>query len=94
MGRPKAEVCPQGHEYTEENSYFHPSRNGRVCRICKREQGRVASKTYREKLRRAAEIRAMFMASQPRERDDEGRLVMIRHDTNDTNDTDGTGRPE
>lgn len=28
--------CPQGHEYTPENTYRIPSSGGRVCRTCKR----------------------------------------------------------
>lgn len=27
--------CPQGHEYTDRNTYVIPSTNGRMCRICK-----------------------------------------------------------
>lgn len=27
--------CPQGHEYTVENTYYRPSRAGGVCRNCK-----------------------------------------------------------
>lgn len=34
--------CPQGHEYTEENTYISPGRGGtgRCCRICKAESNR------------------------------------------------------
>jgi hypothetical protein len=28
--------CPQGHEYTPENTYIHPKNNGRICRACAR----------------------------------------------------------
>lgn len=31
--------CPQGHEYTPENTYRYPSRpNNRICRTCERER--------------------------------------------------------
>ena len=26
--------CPQGHEYTPENTYIHPIKKYRVCRVC------------------------------------------------------------
>lgn len=26
--------CPQGHEYSEENTYIQPSNGSRLCRIC------------------------------------------------------------
>lgn len=29
--------CPQGHEYTEENTYRNPSTNRRMCRVCIRD---------------------------------------------------------
>lgn len=32
--------CPEGHEYTKENTYADPSGNRR-CRICKREKQRI-----------------------------------------------------
>lgn len=32
--------CPQGHEYTEENTYINPGRGSRACRICKTKHGR------------------------------------------------------
>jgi hypothetical protein len=28
--------CPQGHEYTEANTYLHPDTNKRSCRVCQR----------------------------------------------------------
>jgi hypothetical protein len=31
--------CPQGHEYTPENTYIQPG-GGRICRTCLREYGR------------------------------------------------------
>ena len=30
--------CPQGHAYTEDNIYQHPSKGGRICRQCRRTQ--------------------------------------------------------
>jgi hypothetical protein len=35
MGKPH---CPNGHEYTEENTYWY--NNGRRCKECKRELNR------------------------------------------------------
>lgn len=32
--------CPQGHEYTEENTYRYPD-GRRECRVCHRRQGRA-----------------------------------------------------
>ncbi len=32
--------CPQGHEYSPENTYIIPSTYGRLCRICQRIQRR------------------------------------------------------
>ncbi len=32
--------CPQGHPYDEQNTYLRPDRNGRDCRICRREAGK------------------------------------------------------
>lgn len=29
--------CPQGHEYTESNTYRNPTTNRRMCRVCIRE---------------------------------------------------------
>lgn len=31
--------CPQGHEYTSENTYIIPSTGSRSCRVCKRVSG-------------------------------------------------------
>lgn len=42
--------CPQGHEYTEGNTYISPSSGGRTCRTCMRE-GRV-KRSEREKAER------------------------------------------
>lgn len=42
--------CPQGHEYTPENSYHHPA-GGRICRRCNYERGREAQKRKSEALR-------------------------------------------
>jgi hypothetical protein len=42
--------CPQGHEYTPENTYVRCSKYSRECRTCRVE----ASRLYRERKRRAA----------------------------------------
>lgn len=42
--------CPQGHEYTADNTYAKPLRNGRTareCRVCQRANGRA----YRQRVR-------------------------------------------
>jgi hypothetical protein len=31
--------CPQGHEYTSENTYLVPSTGGRMCRVCIHDRG-------------------------------------------------------
>lgn len=36
----RATHCPSGHEYTDENTYLRPDRPGRVCRICRHENGK------------------------------------------------------
>jgi hypothetical protein len=36
----KATHCPQGHPYSEANTYLIPSSGARVCRTCKRESNR------------------------------------------------------
>lgn len=38
-GRSKTH-CPQGHEYTPENTVIHSNNGGRICRTCKNEAGR------------------------------------------------------
>lgn len=40
--------CPQGHEYTPENTYMHP-RGSRICRECGRERNRAARRRERTK---------------------------------------------
>lgn len=41
--------CPQGHEYTPENTIFDKSSNGRRCKICRPEQlARAKQKTDRD----------------------------------------------
>lgn len=42
--------CPNGHEYTEENTYRNPSSNGRLCRTCMNER----QKTYQQRKRKEA----------------------------------------
>jgi hypothetical protein len=37
--------CKRGHEFTVENTYFHPTHNRRQCKIC----GIEASKRFKEK---------------------------------------------
>lgn len=32
--------CPKGHEYTEENSYYRPDGDGKMCKTCCRERQR------------------------------------------------------
>ncbi|WP_053197411.1 HNH endonuclease signature motif containing protein [Streptomyces viridochromogenes] len=44
--------CPNGHEYTEENTYISPSSGGRTCRTCIREWR--AKRSEREKAERRA----------------------------------------
>jgi len=46
--------CPQGHEYSTENTYVDPGRGGRYCRICMRARG-AAYQRQRRKQRRASE---------------------------------------
>ena len=36
--------CPQGHPYSDENTYINPGTGGRVCRVCHRDGER---KRYR-----------------------------------------------
>lgn len=40
--------CPQGHEYTTENTYVRPDRRSRDCRMCRTE----AARRYRKKGKR------------------------------------------
>ena len=47
--------CPQGHEYTPENTYVKSGR--RVCRTCKRTQGREWTKRYYERNRDAINLK-------------------------------------
>lgn len=46
--------CPQGHEYTEENTIIRPRKNcrdARVCRKCYQVQNRSGNKRQREKMK-------------------------------------------
>ena len=36
--------CPQGHEYTPDNTYVNPNGGGRQCRECRREESRARNK--------------------------------------------------
>lgn len=58
--------CPQGHEYSHENTYIAPS-GRRSCRVCRREAGaryakrnpeKMAAKARRRRARRRAERNA------------------------------------
>lgn len=40
--------CPQGHAYTDDNTYLTPS-GQRQCRLCKRIQGRIYDRRRRSK---------------------------------------------
>lgn len=44
MAPPKKHNCPSGHEYSAENSYLHPTKGGRVCRLCHRDQARESAR--------------------------------------------------
>lgn len=40
--RSKPSKCPKGHEYTDENTYFNPARNGfRQCKKCDRNRKKI-----------------------------------------------------
>jgi hypothetical protein len=39
--------CPEGHEYTPENTYIHPTSHSRICRACRHASSRSR---FREKL--------------------------------------------
>jgi hypothetical protein len=36
--------CMHGHEFTSDNTYIHPKRGTRNCKVCQREQGRLKPK--------------------------------------------------
>ena len=40
--------CPQGHEYTHDNTYFTKSRNNRRCKICKKSSNNKGHKLRKE----------------------------------------------
>jgi hypothetical protein len=44
-GNAKKTHCPQGHEYSSENTYFRSDRVGRECRVCKA----VSNKAYEDR---------------------------------------------
>lgn len=57
--------CPQGHEYTPENTYETPSRKGgRLCRRCRRERNRVYQKGRWERERPKREAMSQRKASE------------------------------
>ena len=39
--------CPQGHEYTPDNTYINPNGTGRECKVCKRRRSRDAKRRKR-----------------------------------------------
>ena len=45
-------TCPQGHEYTPENTYVSPN-GSRFCRTCKRARGNTARDAWRRRQREA-----------------------------------------
>ncbi len=47
--------CPQGHEYTEENTYVN-ARGGRECRQCMRRRGREAARARPKPPRKAEQV--------------------------------------
>ena len=44
--------CPQGHEYTPENTFFDKSSNGRRCRICMRAKSARSNEVRRQAKKR------------------------------------------
>lgn len=42
--------CPQGHEYTQENTYVYAKTNSRYCRICR---AKYSNRTYHKKIKEA-----------------------------------------
>lgn len=39
--------CPQGHAFTEENTYFYPGKPHRACRTCRRDYSREYARMLR-----------------------------------------------
>ena len=70
MAPPKKTHCPQGHPYTPENSYHHPTKGGRCCKQCHRQQARDHS-------RRTAALKAAPLIAA--KRDGEGRWEPAIH---------------
>lgn len=59
-GEQKVTHCPQGHEYTPENTYIHAAKSGRParnCRACMRM--RASSPEYRAKARERQRLRRL-----------------------------------
>lgn len=50
--------CPKGHPYDVENTYIHPSNNGRICRQCARERDRQPNRnaTYRRQMKKLKQM--------------------------------------
>ena len=46
--------CANGHEFTEENTYWHPDRSRRSCRTCSREGWRRSRANRRSRMIRQA----------------------------------------
>ncbi|MFC3348222.1 hypothetical protein ACFOOM_12465 [Streptomyces echinoruber] len=39
--------CPEGHPYSQENTYVHPTTGGRLCLTCKRMTDRASQARHR-----------------------------------------------
>lgn len=48
--RGKITHCQRGHEFTSDNTYFHPTRGTRECRSCRMLRERKRLRTYRVNL--------------------------------------------
>lgn len=70
----KVTHCPQGHEYTEENTYVHPTDGRRFCRACQDERRQAKtvanlSPEEREKRREYWRVKAAEYRSSPEQRE-------------------------
>lgn len=43
--------CPQGHEYTADNTYTNPNTGWRMCRMCRAEHSKVSEQTRPARVR-------------------------------------------